>query len=96
MASIPIYIRSPLVLLALAGALLVSGARPAAAIATPLVTGVSGMQNEDGPVAFQHVEGAGARFVGRTLAWYAVAPGTEPSDWQPGRSRRSKLRLDVD
>ena len=84
MASIPIYIRRPIVLLALAGALLVSGTRPAAAIATPLVTGVSGMQNEDGPIAFQHVEGAGARFVGRTLAWYAVAPATEPSDWQPG------------
>jgi len=66
---------------ALVGALLVLVA-PAGAAARPLITGVSGM-SEDDPIAFQRTAAAGTQLVDKPLGWGSVAPAEEPSDWDP-------------
>ncbi|MFN8160101.1 MAG: hypothetical protein U0R52_03535 [Solirubrobacterales bacterium] len=75
--------RRSVALLLVAGALaLCGGSAPASG--RPLVTGVSGTQNEIEPLAFERVQHSGAAMVARNLAWSAVAPANEPADWHPG------------
>jgi hypothetical protein len=52
------------------------------AIAKPLATGVSGL-DDYGSTAFDHVRRVGARFVHIPVLWEAVAPIREPRDWKP-------------
>jgi hypothetical protein len=54
----------------------------AVAVAQPLATGVSGI-NEDALLAFERVKDAGARYARIAVEWSEIAPSTAPGAWQP-------------
>jgi len=56
--------------------------QPVAASAGALATGVSGL-NEEAPLAFQRVKGAGASYVRIAFEWSEIAPRNPPGNWQP-------------
>ena len=64
------------------GALFVSVAAPAMALARPLVTGIAGVDPLN-PVTFDQSRVAGARFVHIVVPWADVAPRNEPASWKP-------------
>lgn len=68
---------------AAASALVVGlGAGPASAALPPLRTGVSSVYSNE-TAAFQNVKRAGAQLAETPLRWGAVAPSTEPANWNP-------------
>ena len=58
-------------------------ARPSAAVARPLATGVTNLEDGE-PLAFQQVRDTGARFIRIGLSWENIAPKAQPTNWQPG------------
>jgi hypothetical protein len=63
-------------------ALLATAVLPAAADARPLVTGLSGLDSY-APLALRQASATGIRLVRVPIPWTSVAPGSEPSRWQP-------------
>lgn len=57
-------------------------ALPAAAVARPFETGLSGIGDYN-PLSFERTRGAGAQWVRLNLDWDAVAPDQLPASWDP-------------